>query len=88
MATEIPIDYELVKRTYRIHVKHDWISTPWRDKLSKFLLSHGATKVKRAGSSKDQCLYVSWTNDDMSNNEIASLIHAAICMFVEGKSQS
>lgn len=88
MATELPIDFELVKRTYRISVKYNWLSSPFREKLSKFLLDHGAHKVKRTGSGSNQHLYVSWNNEgdnERSEQEIKSLMEAAISMFIEGK---
>jgi hypothetical protein len=72
------IEYSLLKRTFSIGVSSEWLSSNGRDKLGKFLLAHGAHKVKRTGDSKNQYMYASWINDHRSNEELGAVIQAAI----------
>lgn len=78
-----PVSFDLIKRTFQITVPWSWVSSPNREKFSKFLLAHGAHTVKRKGSSKHQCLYVSWLRSEQSNQELEALIQAALSLYTD-----
>lgn len=73
-----PPEIALLKRIFSIDVDHFWLGSSSKEKLMKFLMANGAKEVRRVGSSKHQQIYVSWVNDNRTNEELTALIQAAV----------
>lgn len=74
----------LLKRTFVVErFPASFLKSIYRDRFYEALYAAGAYKVKRVGDSRRTRLFVSFVEDNRSNEELAEIINLAILNYIK-----